>query len=370
MEKINILYLANTGDIVGGGEISLLDLLHGLNKEKFKPLVVCPFSGDLADEFKKLGIEIKIVKMGSLKIPNPVSFIRSVMTLVKILKNREIMLVHANGSRCAIYGSFACKIIGIPMIWHVRILESDGLLDRFLAKMSTVIIVNSKAVAERFKWLRNKSKIKIIYNGIDLTKFGKTVQTEKIRKEFGFNLESPIVATVGRLDWYKAHQYFLQAAKKIKEILPNVRFLIVGDGKRKSYLESLTKKLGLSENVVFAGNRRDIPDILECIDVFALSSISEGFGRSAVESMASEKPVVATRVGGLCEIVDDGMTGILVSPKDPTVLAKAVVELLKDKKKAKDMGIAGRKKVEKMFSIEKNVKKTEELYKKILENLN
>lgn len=366
MEKSNVLYIANSGNIIGGGEISLLELLFGLNRDKFVPIVVCPFGGDLSDEVKKSGIEVRIVRMRSLKIPNPFSFFRSITSLVKILKKREIVLVHANGSRCAIYGSIASMFAGIPMIWHVRILESDGLLDRFLAKISTVIIVNSKAVAERFKWLRNKGKLKIIYNGIDFTKFGNPVQSEKIKKEFGFNPSSSLVATVGRLDWYKAHQYFLQAAKKVKETMPNVNFLIVGDGERRTYLENLTKKLGLDKDVVFAGNRKDISDILECVDIFVLSSVSEGFGRAAAEAMAREKPVVATKVGGLCEVIDDGTTGILVPPKNPTALAEAVTGLLKDKRKAKDMGIAGRKRAEKMFNIGENVKMTETLYEKIL----
>jgi glycosyltransferase involved in cell wall biosynthesis len=366
MKKVNILYLANTGNLIGGGEISLLDLLHGLNKEKFNPLVVCPFKGDLTEEIEKLGIEVEIVQMKGLKIPNPFLFISSIIKLSRILKDREILLVHANGSRCAIYGVIACKIVKVPIIWHVRILESNGLLDRFLAKFSSIIIVNSNAVKERFKWLKDKNRLEVIYNGIDLKKFSPSFKGEKIRKEFGFSMEMPIIATIGRLDWYKAHRYFLQAAKKVKKIIPNAHFLIVGDGDSRGYLENLTKELGLGENVIFAGDRKDIPDILSSVDLFVLSSVSEGFGRVVVESMACEKPVVATRVGGIVEIVEDGITGKLVPPKNSQALAEVIIELLNNKREAKNMGIAGRKRAERMFDIEENVKKTENLYEKIL----
>jgi len=365
MKKVNILYLTNTGNIIGGGEISLLDLLHGLDKEKFNPLIVCPFKGNLTEAIEKLGIEVEIVQMKRLKIPNPFLFIDSIIKLSRILKDRKILLVHANGSRCAIYGAIACKIVKVPIIWHVRILESDGLIDRFLAKFSSIIIVNSNAVKERFKWLKDKSRLEVIYNGIDLKKFSNSFKGEKIRKEFGFDIEMPIVTTIGRLDWYKAHQYFLQAAEKVKKIIPNVRFLIVGDGERRDYLENLVKELGISENIVFAGNRKDIPEILNAIDIFVISSVSEGFGRVVVEAMACEKPVVATRVGGIVEIVEDGITGKLVPPKNSEALAEAIIELLNNKEESKNMGIAGRKRAERMFDIDENIKRTENLYKKI-----
>ncbi|MCG2726257.1 MAG: glycosyltransferase [Elusimicrobia bacterium] len=365
MRKVNILYLANTGDIIGGGEINLCGILEKLNKEIFNPIVICPFKGDLAQEVEKLGIEVKIVQMGSLKKLNPFAFVSSIRAIIKILKNRNINLVHANGSRCAIYGGLACKIVKAPMIWHVRILESDGLLDRFLAKISALIIVNSNAVKKRFEWMKEKNKIAVIYSGIDVAKFSNTLQNKEMRKKFGLS-SKPVICSVGRLDWYKAHQYLLYAAKKVVKAAPDAVFLIIGDGEKRKYLENLKNELKLDDNVIFIGDRKDIPEILAGIDVFVLSSISEGFGRSVAEAMSCEKPVVATRVGGLCEVVDDGITGILVPPKDPLSLAEAIVELLKNKRKAKDMGIEGRKRVERIFDIEKSVRKTENFYKKIL----
>lgn len=365
MKRHNILYLANTGDIIGGGEISLLGLLETLDRSKYSPLVVCPSEGELAGEVRKLGIEVLLVPMGSLKFLNPFRFELSVRQLKKMIWQREIDLVHANGSRCAVYGGLACRLAKVPMIWHVRILESDGLLDRGLAGLASMIITNSDAVKGRFKWMRDRSRVETVYNGIDLEKFGALPRNDDIRRELGVPLEAPLVGTVGRLDWYKAQQYFIQAAKQIKDAVLGTKFLVVGEGAKRAGLEALAAELGLREDVVFAGHRHDIPEIMAALDVFALSSVSEGFGRAAVEAMACGKPVVATRVGGLPEIVEDGVSGRLVPPADSTALAAAITGLLKDKAQAAAMGAAGRKRAEN-FSLARSAEKTQEVYDRVL----
>lgn len=367
--KNNILYISDTGDIIGGGEISLLNILSRLNKDRFFPLVICPSDGELVAEIKNMGIEIKIIPMESWKLPNPVAIINTVNEIIKVMKNNKISLAHANGSRGANYAGIACKIVGIPLIWHVRILESAGLFDRYISCLSDKIIANSNAVKNnRFSWLKNK--VEVIYNGIDLKIFNVLSVKGNIRKEFCISSDTPFVATVGRVDWYKGHKYLLAAIKIVKESMPKVRFMIVGDGEYKKCLEKLSKKLEITENVVFTGNRKDIPLILNEIDLFVMSSVSEGFGRVAVEAMACSKPVVATKIGGLEEIVEDGVTGMLVPPINPESLAVSIMELLKNKEMAKKMGISGRKRAEELFSIEKNIDKTEKLYEDILKEEN
>jgi len=366
MVKINIAYLSNTGSILGGGERSLLDMLSGLDKEKYRPLVICPEEGNLTQAVRNLKVEVDIVGMKSLRIPHPFNFISSVRGLAGIFKERDISIVHANGSRCAVYGAVACKLAKLPLIWHVRIMESDGLLDRFLAAFSSRIVVNSNAVKERFHWLGDRNKLEVIYNGIDLARFRSSSKDGKFEKEFGFVPGTRVVATVGRLDWYKAHQYFIHAAVIVKTKFPDIRFLIVGEGEQKTHLKNLADELGLGGDVVFAGQRTDIQKILNGIELFVLSSVSEGFGRVIVEAMACGKPVVAARAGGIVEIVEDGITGILVPPRDPETMARAITELLEDREKARKMGVAGRRRAERLFGIEKNIEKTGELYEKVL----
>lgn len=366
MKRFNILYLANSGDIIGGGEISLLGLLAGVSKESFNPLVICPSMGNLLKELEQLNIETNVVQMKSLRRFNPFSNIDSIAKLGRVIKSRKIDLVHANGSRSAFYGGIASRIAKVPLVWHVRILESDGLVDRLLASLSNKIVVNSKAVKARFNWLKDEAKVEVIYNGIDLERFHPFIKEKEVRDEFGLSQEALLVGTVGRLDWYKAHQYLLQAAKKVVEVISDIHFLIIGDGDCRGKLEDLKKKLRLNKNLIFTGNRKDIPRILSNLDLFVLSSVSEGFGRSVAEAMACEVPVVATKVGGIPEVVEDGVSGCLVPSKDPAALAEVIINLLKDREKAKAMGQAGRRRVEELFSIQRNVKKTEQLYEKIL----
>lgn len=367
MRMFNLLYLANPGEIFGGGQISLLGLMKGLNRKKFHPLVICPIAGRLVDELKRIGVETQIIKMETLRRLNIFSWVRTINRLIQLIKRRKIDLIHSNSSRPTIYGGIAARLTRTPLIWHVRIADRDRLLDKFLSKLATKIIVISKAVSKRFDWLKNKKeKIVVIYNGIDLERFNPAINGKKIREEFNLGSKIPLVGIVGRLNWYKGHQYFLQAAKKVTETISDARFLIVGDGEYRKRLENLRKELDLDKKVIFTGNRRDIPQILASLDLFVLSSVSEGFGRSVAEAMACEKAVVATKVGGLPEVVEDRITGRLVPPKNPSALAEAIVNLLKDKKKAKEMGQAGWKRIEKLFSIKRNVEETEEVYQNLL----
>jgi len=364
MKKHNVLYISDFGDIVGGGEVSFLGLLAHLDLSRFTPVAVCPAEGTLADEIRKLGITVHIVPMPRLRWGNPLRLFRSIRSLVRLIRDKEITLAHTNGSRCGVYGGIACKIAGVPMLWHVRILESDGLLDRFLAGLSVMVLVNSKAVRKRFSWMKVQNKVRVVYNGIDLGRF-ENRGGRGLRKALGLGENTALIGTVGRLDWYKAHKYFLQAAQKVKLLVPDSHFLIVGEGEKRASLEREAKKLGIASCVTFAGYRRDIPEILSDLDVFALSSVSEGFGRVVAEAMACGKPVVATRVGGILEVVEDGVTGKLVPPANPLALAGAVVDLLRDKAKAAAMGAAGHKRAA-IFSIESNVEKTQEIYAGVL----
>ncbi|MDP2939657.1 MAG: glycosyltransferase [Candidatus Omnitrophota bacterium] len=363
MNRFNILYVENFGDIIGGGQISLLNLLERLDKEKFEPIVVCPTEGSLVKRLKELNIEVKIIQMKSLKRFNISSFIKSVLGLRKLIRDRNIDLIHANGSRACLYAGIAAKKKNVPLIWHVRVADSDALLDRFLAKLSTKIIAISNAVNNRFSWMKNReARVITIYNGIDLRKFNPSLTKSNIREELNFVQETPLVGTVGRLDWYKGHKYLLKAARIVVDNIPECHFLIVGEGEKRKKLESLTSQLKLNNNVIFTGYRDDIPEILASLDLFVLPSVSEGLGRSIVEAMAMERSVVATNVGGIPEVVQDKLTGILVLRKDTKAMANAIIDLLISKDKANKMGLVGRKRAEVMFDLDTNVKKIQQVY--------
>lgn len=367
MSKFHILYVENFSEIIGGGQISLLALLEKLDKELFNPIVVCPSRGSLPEALKRLNIEVKIIEMHRLKRFPILNVVKSILRIRKLIREKNIDLIHSNGSRACFYAGIAARLERIPLIWHVRIADRDNLLDRILAGLSAQIIAISEAVNRRFIWMKDrKAKVKTIYNGIDLARFNSSLSGEKIRKEFGLALQVPLVGAVGRLDWYKGYPYLLKAARKVVDNIPECCFLIVGDGEKRRELEALTKELNLNKNVIFAGHREDITQILASLDLFVLASVSEGLGRSAIEAMACAKAVVVTNAGGLSEVVEDRVTGLLISPADPAALCKAIVTLLKSKDESQRMGLAGRRRAEKLFDIKVHVKKIENLYIELL----
>ena len=187
-----------------------------------------------------------------------------------------------------------------------------------------------------------------------------------LRAELGIPPETPVVAIVARLVPIKAHEVFLRAARLVCAVLPSTQFLVVGDGERREALERLTAELGLGASVRFLGWRRDLERIYADAWVVALSSRNEGSPVSLIEAMAAERPVVATRVGGVPDLVDDGVTGCLVPPDDPGALAEALVALLQDPERRQVLGKAARERVIPAFAAGRLVADVDALYRELL----
>ena len=164
---------------------------------------------------------------------------------------------------------------------------------------------------------------------------------------------------VGRLDPIKDHQTLFRAMESVQKLYPQVRLLVIGDGPEREHLEG---KAG--RNILFLGNRDDVPDILRALDIFVLPSLFEGLPITVLEAMAVGKPVIASHVSGIPEEVEDGKTGILVPPADPAALGRAIELLAGDREKREQMGIEGKKRAEKYFTLERMVLETEELYER------
>ena len=184
---------------------------------------------------------------------------------------------------------------------------------------------------------------------------------QKERKHLGIKLDSKIVGTVARLRAEKGIKYLIESAPKILEIFPDTIFLIAGDGPLREELQNLASQLGIQDKVLFMGFRQDIPAVLSVIDVFVAPSETEGLGLGILEAMAIGKPIVATSVGGIIEILKDGETGYLVPAKNSQELAKRVIYMLKNEEEARCLGIKAREESRK-YDINSNVKKIEEQY--------
>jgi glycosyltransferase involved in cell wall biosynthesis len=358
----SILVVSNHGHVVGGGELSMLDLLRGLDRRRWAPALVVPEDGAVAARGRDLGLPIHVVPLPTLRRPG-YDMVRSVRTLGRLARTTGAALIHANGSRAMMYGGLAGRSTGRPAIWHVRIAESDGVVDHALYALATGVIATSGAVGRRFG---KAGKVRLVPNGIDLARFTPRAPSPALRVALGVPPSSPLVLSIGRFIAEKGHRHLLEAAAQIERTGAGVHWVLVGAGELEELLRRQARALGLESQVHFTGWRDDVPDVLAVCDVFVLPSESEGFGRVVVEAMAMARAVVATTVGGVPEIVRDGETGVLVPPAAPAALAAAIRSLLDDPARAARLGAAGRTRAESRFSLTAHVDGVERVYAEVL----
>ena len=208
-----VLFVENSGEIVGGGQLSLLDLMDGLDGEIYLLLCVCPGEGSMTNALRKKNIPVWVLELPALRLNACVALARAIWQFYRLLRGEHIELVHANGSRCMFYAGLAGRIAGVPIVWHLRVVDSDGYWERFLAALAVRIIANSQAVRQRLPWLQNEDKVQIIYNGENLHKYRRVNGTE-FRRELGVE-DGYLIAMVGRLSAEKDYETYLRAARVI-----------------------------------------------------------------------------------------------------------------------------------------------------------
>jgi glycosyltransferase involved in cell wall biosynthesis len=369
---MNILYLTDTGNIIGGGEFSLIDLLKNLRRDEFNPCVVMPFDGSFAEIVRGLGVPVIIVE--SKKIKNPLNIFYSANALKQlsgIIKKYKIDLVHSNSTGgISFLGSLAAKLKRIPFVWHVRTMD-QGVINFVQSLLATKIVAISQATKNKFWWLPMKNKISVIYNGVDLRKFDMEVDRINIRKSLGCKEDESLVGTIGRYHAIKGYEYIIKAAGIILKIFPGIKFFVAGldyneENKTLISLKNSVNKLNLEDRIILSGKKDGVAEIISSLDIFILTSLTESFGRVLVEAMAAKKPVVAFNVGGVAEIVEDGKTGFLVKARDYKVFASKIIYLLKNPEMAKTMGEAGRRRCEELFGIDLYVKRIQSVYRELI----
>lgn len=372
MSRFKILYLHETSRLAGA-ENSLLNLITKMDRTRFIPLFICPDKGPFVDELTKLGARVTLIEFARLK--SLWGIYPTLRKIRRLIQKENINLIHSNSPRTNFYAAMAGKLEKIPVVWHERCLITNELIDpdSVFLFLPDRIVCNSKAIANRFiKKGKLLQKVVVILNGVDIEKFSPKLSGEKIKKEFKLRSELPTIGIISRFGPDKGHEYFIQAAARIVKKFSKVNFLIVGDAVfeedrwREEYLKKMVKELNLDNCVNFTGFRRDIPELLAALDIMVLASDAEPCGRVLFEAMAMQKPVVATNTGGTPEIVKDKVSGILIPPKNSEAMAEAIIKLLQDKEMALRMGKVGRKRAEQFFSIEENVRKTEKVYKSLL----
>jgi glycosyltransferase involved in cell wall biosynthesis len=347
--------------MIGGGQWSLYYMIKHLNKEIFHPIVLCPDEGELAKKMRRVGADVVCLKMGKIRYLNPLV----IMRLRSIIREKEINIIHTDSSTETFYAGIAARMMTIPLIWHIRVNEGEWFLDRILSILSTRLILVAHAIRERFAWLKKSRKLVVVHNGVDLEEFDRISDSSSLREELNVNKDIVILGCFGRIERRKGQEYLIAAMQHIN----NAKLILVGseDKKYLKRLKQLSEEFKVSRRIIFAGYRKDIPRILQEIDLLVFPTLSEGFSRVILEAMAAQKPVVATNVGGNSEAVVDGKTGYIVPSGDSLALAEQIKKLVADKKKRKRMGQAGRKRVSSMFTIQLNVEGIQEVYAEILQ---
>lgn len=369
--QYKILYL-NSVSFLGGAEKSLLLLLQNINRQHFEPMVVLPESGPLCKRIQALGIKLRLLPLKKIKVRNPVPYLITLWKLVYTLRSYKIDLLHCNMDICNQYGMIAAKLVGIPVITHTRNILGKRAFKRMFLRGANVLIANSRASADSYsQYTSNDQRVEIIYNAVDIEQF---CPEGACNSGNIYNISSGefVIGQIARITPHKGQDVFIRALVQVIEEHPNVRALIVGDTVIDDTdwfldeLKQIVKELGLVDKIIFTGFVEDIVDLYRCLDLVVLPSKSEGFGRTIAEAMAMTKPVVASRVGGLQELILEGETGFLVPPGDNSTLADAICRVIENPKLAFEFGIKGRQRIKEHLSVEKNVKETEQVYQSVL----
>jgi len=349
----------------GGAEYQLYELLRHLDRRRFAPgvFVLAP-GGWWIEPIRALGVPVEeIPRRGPADV-------RRLARLRASLRRFAPHLLHAILWSGNSYGRLAALGLGIPVVIAAERVVTpyrgwQVMVERALDRVTDGYLVNCEAIAawqvERKRLPREK--IEVIPNGIDLGRLPPfSLDRRAARSAAGLRRDRRLVAGVGRLDAQKDFPTFLRAAAMIAAEVPDVDFLVVGEGGERAALEALARRLGLGARVVFTGLRHDVPRLLAAVDVFALTSLYEGFPNVLLEAMATGAVAVATDVGGCRELVTSGETGLLVPPRAPAAVAAAVGRVLRDPALARRLATAARQRVEGAFSIDVMARRTMDAY--------
>jgi glycosyltransferase involved in cell wall biosynthesis len=358
-EPPGILLVANFADRRGGGEESLLTLARGLDRRRYAPCALVPGEGEIAAALRGLDIPVALLPMPQVRpwtLPAVLGGLRRLRALLATWRPR---LIHAHGSRGALYAGLVARASRIPVIWHVRIADRDPVLDRGLVGLAARVIVISRAVAARFDGCRHAGKIRVVYNGVDPEDWAPGVAVAPA--------SGRVVLLAGRLCRDKGQRTLVRASRAVLAEVPDARFVLLGadtDGEAER-LRGLSRQLGVDHAVELRPWIADPRPAFRASDVITLPSRSEGFGRVLVEAACLGKPVVASRVGGIPEVVVDRHTGLLVPAEDPRALASALITLLRDADLRRTLGSAARERALTRFTAQAHVGGVQAVYDEV-----
>ena len=391
MNRTKVVHIITKLDLGGAQQNTLFTVAH-LARSRYDPVLISGTNGLLVEDAKKLD-DVKVYLLTEL-----VREIRPIKDLIALFKIRNILkelkkdnvnneseinsqiIVHTHSVKAGVLGRWAAYMAGVKII--ISSIHGFSFNDYqpslvrafyiYLEKLTSIITTKFVAVsnADIEKGIRNKiftkDKVRLIRSGIDISRFmNKNHNRLRKRKELGIEVEIPVVAMIACFKPQKSPLDFVKVAKIISDEIPDAGFLIVGDGVIRSKIENMIEKISMEDKIILLGWRRDIPEILSCIDILVLTSLWEGLPRIFPQAMASGVPVVATEVDGAPEAIKNGVTGFLLQPRDIKGMAERIIYLIRNPDRAREMGEEGRKLVGE-FDIWKMVEQQEDLYTSLL----
>ena len=370
-DRIKVMGLI-TGLNTGGAEMMLYQTMTRLDRGTYEPVVVSlERGGKLADRLRESGI--RVYELGFTKRP---SGWPRLFQLLKILRREQPHVLHAYMFHADLIGRLFGRMAGVPVvISSIRNENIGGRLRECLLGMTKRyadrVTAVCKAAGERQvkSGAVSREQLTVIYNGVDLTRF-EAVQGESrcvLRRELGIPEDHFVFATVGRMERQKNHLRLLESMADLEPASRRITLLLIGDGSLRPDIERKIAELGLEANVCLAGLRSDVPRLLRAADAFVLASLWEGFPNVVIEAMASALPVIATRSGGVGEILDPPHSGFIVEPDDRAEMPKAMNALAAmDSRIRERMGLYAKHAVSERFTLERTLEQTEQLYLSLL----
>jgi glycosyltransferase involved in cell wall biosynthesis len=359
----------------GGTENQFMALSRRLDPNRFALEFAClrrwgPFVQEIVDRRIPLS-EYNVTTFRSVQA------ITQQAKLARHIARRRIHIVHAYNFYGNVFAVPPARLVAPVVIASIRdcapyLTSMQRRVQRYACRLADCILVNAEAVR---RWLVDEgyddSKIVVIPNGVDLTRFAAPPDPDRLRRELGVPVGAPIVVIVSRLTRLKGLEQLLEAAALLRAQQPEARYLVVGETAPSdtAYLDVLKRLAvahGVADRIVFTGLRSDVPAVLAAADVSVMPSLNEALSNVLLESMAAGAPTVATRVGGTPEAIVDGATGLLVPPGDARALAAAIARLIADRALASRIGQAARCLIHDRFSIDRMVTATEQLYADLL----
>lgn len=366
-----VLYLAQA-PFFSGAERALLLTIRSLDPSRYEPIVVAGTDGEFAAQIRKLGIRCRIIPLHQLDKAKPLSTGLSVARVVGAAIRERAAIIHANDVISYPPGGYASRVRGVPVVTHLRFPLSGEAYRWFFRPVFTQAIFISVAfqieASAAAPGLFDGRSV-VLYDAVEMPPvWGEEVRADW-RRRLGLPLDREIVALTGQITEVKGIWDFVAAAHRLRST--RASFAVLGDdlrtaGALRRQMETKVAELGLADRFHFLGFRADAPHIVQLFDVIAVPSHVEPFGLASLEAMASGRPVVATRVGGIPEVVTDPGCGILVPPRDPDSLAGALHRLLNDAPLRAALGRAGRERAENRFGLRVHGDAMQDLYDRMI----